>query len=66
MQLGPRRCYGLRSQFWRVVTSGLVGVYQHYQYRPERKTALLARAEHVATLVGLAKPAAEQVQSGEI
>jgi integrase len=34
------------------VTSGLVGVYQHYQYRAERKAALLAWAEHVSTLVG--------------
>jgi integrase len=34
------------------VTSGLVGVYQHYQYRAERKAALLAWAEHVSTVIG--------------
>ena len=30
---------------------GLVAVYQHYQYRTERRAALLAWAEHVAAVV---------------
>jgi integrase len=29
---------------------GLVAVYQHYQYRPERKAALLGWANHVASI----------------
>jgi integrase len=32
------------------VRGGLVAVYQHYQYRAERRAALLAWAEHVRTL----------------
>jgi hypothetical protein len=33
------------------VRSGLVAVYQHYDYRPERRAAPFAWAEHVKSLV---------------
>ena len=35
---------------------GLVAVYQHYEYRPERKSALLAWADHVSSLAGSTSP----------
>ena len=38
--------------------SGLVGVYQRHEYRPERKAALVAWGDHLAGLIA-DKPAAE-------
>jgi hypothetical protein len=32
--------------------SGLVGVYQRHEYRPQRKAALLAWGSHVAAVLG--------------
>jgi integrase len=41
------------------VKSGLVAVYQHHEYRPERKDALLRWGDHVERLVS-GKPPAEK------
>ena len=42
------------------VRGGLVAVYQHYDHRPERKTALLSWASHVTGLIFAATPSGDE------